>query len=191
MTNAVLIAVIVVLSLVVVLNFALTLAMVRRMGARPNNVAEPLKKGIRAPDFKAHTLSGSEVSGTDFVGRRTLFLFAKPGCQPCIDAIPTWEQLIKHAPAAHSEVVVVMDGVREDVESMLEEHPLSGLVLLAPSGTNSMFLDWNIFATPTFVQIEGEVVKSSGVVMPTSGAWQDVVRWFDSDRDTAPSLARA
>jgi thiol-disulfide isomerase/thioredoxin len=191
MTNAVLISVIAVLSLVVVLNFTLTLAMVRRMGTRPNNVSEPLKKGIRFPDFKAHTLSGSEVSRTDFAGRRILFLFAKPGCQPCIDAIPTWEQLVKRAPTAAAEVALVMDGVREDVESMLKEHPFSGRVLLAPSGTNSMFPDWNIFATPIFVQTEGEMVKSSGVVMPTSGAWQDVVRWFDSARDLAPSLARA
>jgi peroxiredoxin len=191
MTNALLIIGILVLSVVVLLNLVLTLALVRRLGARPKSVGEPLKKGDRMPDFKAQTLGGSEVSRTDFAGGRVLFLFAKPSCKPCVDAIPTWQQLVSLAPAAGAEVVVVMDGARDDVESLLEEHPLSCLVLLAPSSSNSMFPDWNIAATPTFVQAENEVVKSSGVVMPTSGAWQEVVGWFESARHVAPSLARA
>lgn len=94
--------------------------------------------GDRAPDFQIQTESGLTVSRSDFGGKVLVLNFWATWCPPCIEEMPSLDQL--HAQFKEDGVVVLGVSVDEDqaaYRSFLERSKVSFLVANDPQASIS------------------------------------------------------
>jgi len=146
--------------MVVVLNFLLTLALIRRKNSGPSVMNVPkLKIGQSAPDFTAETLSGETVTQMTYSGRAVAFMFVSPDCGPCRELIPSFEALHPKAQQSGSELVLVSQVDTVKTQSFVAEYGITLPVLVAPREGNSFGRDYKVAGTPfyCFIDAEGKV----------------------------------
>ena len=120
--------------------------------------------GQPAPDFTLRTLTGDEVSLSDFRGQPVLINFWTTWCGPCRIEMP---ELVRIYNAHRDESLVILavdlthqDSI-EDVEAFVEEFEMNFPVLLDETGTVSDEL-YHLLGLPmsVFVNREGIITRT-------------------------------
>jgi peroxiredoxin len=166
--------------LVVLFNLLLTLALIRRVNARPSTTAPhrlvSLAIGTSAPPFEAQTLEGTPVTLDTYRGRPTFFAFVAPECSACHEVLPLLHSVTSSPAQTHTNVVIVSRADREQTLHMIEEFKLSLPVIAAPAETSAFFRDYQIAGTPSYCFInEKAIVKETGPLSPTNLEWKTLV----------------
>jgi peroxiredoxin len=165
--------------LIVVLNLLLTIALVRRLSAKPRPTSLPwetLEVGQRAPDFSAQTLSGETVTLSTFAGRKTAFLFISTHCDPCKQLLPRLEPLGPKAARAGVELVLVSGDGFEATRTFAEEMSITLPVLVAPKDISPLMADYKATMTPFYCLVDEQgKIQSSGYPSLEWGEWKTLV----------------
>jgi peroxiredoxin len=103
-----------------------------------------LPVGTAAPDFRLPTVSGTEVSLSDFRGKPVLLVFSDPDCGPCDELAPKLETLHREHPGIH--VLMVSRGTAAENAPKVAEHGLTFPVALQKKWEISR--DYAMFGTP-------------------------------------------
>jgi peroxiredoxin len=175
----------VLLWLVVGLNLLLTLALVRKLnGSTPR----PLKKGQRAPDFTAQTLTGEQVTLASYAGRSVALIAVSPTCGPCRDALPSYEALAPKARRAGVELVLVSTAPVAESQAFVEEFAIHMPLIVAPEPDNPLMRDYKFAGTPSYCLIDTQgKVQASG--FPGTGAWPALIESWESHTQHMAGLA--
>jgi peroxiredoxin len=115
--------------------------------------------GDRAPGFSLQTLEGKTVSLSDLRGKVVMVHFWATWCPPCVEEIPTLEQLSRSIKAKDFEILAVSvdDGGADAVAQFIKKNGLSIPVLLDP--TRSIAKLYGTFKFP-----ETYIIDRQGVV---------------------------
>jgi hypothetical protein len=194
----------VVLAVVLLINTVLTLRLVRRLRAQ-DAIQDTLDHGSHtrlsvgqvAPDFRAASLAGQEITHDRLAGRSVAFVFVSPSCGGCRNAIATVVQVAPLAQqAAGVQVVVVSDAgatkTRAWLDTLREEDDLrvAQPLLVAPLSQYDMIAHYNpdgLFPYFCLVDEARQVIAHGAVGRPD---WEALVRtWRTGDgvRDPAPA----
>lgn len=167
----------VLLWIIVLLNLALTLALIRRAASGTGHVQpDGIPKGRTAPNFVANTLSGEEVSLANFDNRSVFFIFISPDCVPCREALPSYGALQLKAQRAGVEMVLVSIGDIARTQSLIDEFDIKIPVLVAPRESNAFFNDYKVTGTPFFYLLNKKhKVESAGYPSLEANGWPDFV----------------
>ena len=156
---------------VLLLNLVLTLGLIRRLNqgfAQMSAMHEEesgLDPGTPAPDFQAETLDGETVTLANYARQAVSFVFFSPTCGPCLEKLPTLNDLAPKAEKAGVQMVLVnTDGDKEEAEALVQKHGLKLPMILAPFDGNSFAEDYKAMMTPFFCLLnpEGEVEAAGG-----------------------------
>jgi len=191
--------------LVLLLNLALSLRMVRylrsrqraeRLDALRESMSE-LAIGEPAPEFRARDLAGRPVRLADYRDRETAFVFVSPHCGPCARELPGLAKLAPLArDGASAELVLVSDSNTPETNAWFsaigEEHPeVEGFrLLVAPTSQTDFLARYNPRGlTPYFLHFdaEGRVTARGGLRSPH---WAAIVRRWEGGTNPARVLRR-
>ncbi|HEX8219140.1 MAG TPA: redoxin domain-containing protein [Chloroflexia bacterium] len=192
MVDQLLVISVVLLWVIVLLNFVLTLALIRKLNNSSALNAEVarqdgLKPGDPAPDFTAETLRGETVSLSTFLGRDTALVFVSPTCGPCRSALPRFEAALPHARRSGAELVLVSIADADATRAFADEFNISLPVLVAPRPENTFMQDYKFNSTPSYCLIDAQgKVRLSGYPSFEGGEWRSLV---DSWQQGTPQLA--
>jgi peroxiredoxin len=102
-----------------------------RGGAKDGKI---VSQGDRAPEFSLQNLDGRMVSLADFRGKVVMVHFWATWCPPCVEEMPTLEQLYRSLRARDVEILAVSvdEGGAGVVAAFMQRHGLSLPVLLDP-----------------------------------------------------------
>jgi peroxiredoxin len=160
----------VLLWIVVLLNLLLTIALIRRFHqiSAFADMDVGLKKGSRAPDFQAETLTGETVTLADYARKAVSFIFISPHCGPCLEKIPTLNALASKAKQAGVDILLVnTDGDKAETAAFVEKHNVTLPVLIASSESNSFASDYKAAATPSYCVLnQNGHVEAAGMFGP-------------------------
>ena len=177
---------------IVLLNFVLTLALIRRLNsltADSTRTPPPdgLKPGEPAPEFKAETLKGATVTLSDYSGREAAFVFVSPSCSPCRAALPQYEAALPAAQRSGTDLVLVSVADAAATRAFVEEYNINIPVLVAPRPGNTFMVDYKFSSTPSYCAIDAEgKVRSAGYPNFGGGEWKALV---DAWQQAKPQLA--
>jgi cytochrome c biogenesis protein CcmG/thiol:disulfide interchange protein DsbE len=137
------------------------------------------KEGDEAPKFSIRTDSGRTVSPTDFGGKLLVLNFWATWCAPCVEEIPSLDQLQQRF--KNNGLVVAGISVDSDegaYKQFLAKHPVS--FLTARDGERKISGDYGTFKYPETYIIDrtGRVVKK--IVGPESWVDDRVVSYVQS-----------
>jgi peroxiredoxin len=186
-----------VIGIIVLVNFILTLAIIKKMQAQAafsregTGHPDPLKQGEPAPQFTAEKLSGETVTLADYSGQHTAFIFVSPACGPCRTAIPRYEALVPKARLSNTELVLVSTADADQTQAFVNELNITMPVIVAPRATNNFQEDYRLSATPSYclVDVQGAVV-SSGYPSFDGGPWKALVdKWVPAPKLHADLVA--
>lgn len=91
---------------------------------------EPPARGAPAPGFELADLEGDRHRLADFAGQVVVLNFWATWCPPCVDEMPSLQQLADRlGPEGLAVVAVSVDERYADIEPFVEEHRLRFLVL--------------------------------------------------------------
>lgn len=114
---AYLVAAVVLVSVLCVVNLALTLALIRAMHHQSPARLAPgppglglLPRGARAPEFAATTVDGQARSLADLLGARSVLGFFSVRCAPCRDQLPKFADFARTFPGGPAQVLAVVNG---------------------------------------------------------------------------------
>jgi peroxiredoxin len=188
---------------VVLVNTVLTLRLVRRLRAQDaiqdnldHGSHTRLSVGQVAPDFRAASLAGQEITHDRLAGSSVAFVFVSPNCGGCRNAIATVVQVAPLAQrAAGVQIVVVSDSgatkTRAWLDSLREEDELrvAQPLLVAPLSQYDMIAHYNpdgLFPYFCLVDAERHVMAYGPVGRPE---WEALVRtWRAADGARDPAL---
>jgi len=142
------------------------LAMV--LGCKPSE--GPLGAGSVAPDFRLTTLTGEQVSLSDFRGQVVLLNFWATWCGPCQDEMPSMERLYKTLKGEGFALLAVsVDEAKENVVGFRDAYALSFPILL-----DSNMEVANLYQTYRYP--ESLLIDRSGMILARFIGPRD---WFD------------
>lgn len=186
--------------IVVLFNLLVTLALVRRVNAlngaqsksdsqRQSGSSGPGPKvGQPAPAFTAVTLQGEQVTLASYAGRSVAFIFFSTTCEPCREALPSYESALAKAERAGVDLVLVSTNDSADsalTRAFVEENNIRLPVLVAPLRDNSFFKDYNFDATPSYCLVdERGIVQSAGYPSFKWGEWKALVDSWEDERES-------
>lgn len=175
---------------VVLCNLMLTLALVRRTNARTQQESSTsgLQIGQQAPPFTAQALNGETLTLANYAGRKVAFLFVSTHCQPCLNLLPSIEDLRPGAAQAGVELVLVMNDESEQTRTFVADHHLQTSVLLAPRGDNTFHEDYQVKGTPSYCLLnEQGKVQAAGYPSMEWGQWKNLAASWTRNRDLVSS----
>jgi len=130
----------------------------------------PLGTGSVAPDFHLTTLTGEQVSLSDFRGQVVLLNFWATWCGPCQDEMPSMEKLYKALEGEGFALLAVsVDEAKENVVGFRDAYQLSFPILL-----DSNMEVANLYQTYRYP--ESLLIDRSGVILARYIGPRD---WFD------------
>jgi len=93
-----------------------------------------IHEGDRAPEFRLQALDGRAVSLADFRGKVVMVHFWATWCPPCVEEMPTLEQLYRLSGSTDFEILAVSvdEGGAGAVAEFMQRNGLSLLALLDP-----------------------------------------------------------
>ena len=162
---------VIVLFVGLVANFLVTIALAKRLERMKDEMLsgmgfdeETLEVGTPAPAFEAETTDGRQVTLADFAEKALALVFMSPHCGPCLDKLPSLNELYAKAKAKGVELVLV--NVEDDAEttrSFAEKENLQIPMLSAPRHNNPLADAYKAMGTPfyCFINPQGNV-ESTG-----------------------------
>ena len=170
------------------LNFLLTLALIRRINTLGNNSApqqideaelfeSSLPIGADAPYFEAESLGGGNVRLSDFAGQELVLLFMSPNCGPCREELPNWEKLNPSAASSGAALVLVSVASKAATEALAKEFNLTLPILVAPRDVNPLADDYKMRQTPSYYLIDAQgKVRYVGIPTSVWNRWKSLTR---------------
>lgn len=189
--------------LVVFVNLALTLRLVRfvvsqkEVRMRLLFSGQALTVGARVPEFRARTLTGQPVTLEDYAGQRVAFVFSSPMCELCRHEMPGLHSVAALAARnANTSVVIVSDGdlrtTQAWVDAIQEEDEVSVSlpILVAPATETTFTSDYNpLGALPFFSLLESDgTLALQGLL--GQDEWKRITRTWAGSSQLAPWMAR-
>lgn len=118
-----------------------------------------VSQGDKAPGFSLQALDGRIISLADFKGKVVLVHFWATWCPPCVEEMPTLEQLSRSLRAGDFEILAVSvdEGGAGTVAAFMQKNGLSIPVLLDPTRSTAKLYG-------TFKFPETYVIDRQGVV---------------------------
>ncbi|KAB2343653.1 TlpA family protein disulfide reductase [Actinomadura rudentiformis] len=156
------------------INIALTLGIVRRLGdlqrpaagvggpGGPGGDARPmtLSPGAKVGPFEVTAVDGSTVSHTDLTGP-TLVAFLAPGCQACDFAVPSFLERAEQAPGGRDHVLVVIMGTPKLGMELREKLAPVARVLTEEVEAGPLVQAFGVIGLPAFALLsDGRMVSS-------------------------------
>lgn len=174
------IAILLALTVMVVFNFLLILALVQRVKQIESaDAIKSLEVGEKAPPFETRTLGGKLVNLNELSSRGILMVFMSPSCSPCISQVSEIATLVPKIKAAQRELLLVSDGDATGTQQLIAGDRTIDPLLDVQSGT-SMWRDYNVPGTPFFYMIDNRrQVSASGFI--GADFTQKVLTWLNSD----------
>lgn len=178
----------------VLLNFLLTLALIRRLNMGEPNTGSSAKDGPplgqMAPDFSAETLQGETVTLANYTGRAVAYVFVSPTCGPCREMVPQYEALAANAARANVSLVLVSAADTAETQAFADEFKIRLPVLVAPPDHNPFIKDYNIPGTPfyCFIDADGKV-QARGYPSMEWGKWKTLTTAWATAKPHFPTLA--
>lgn len=159
------------LGLLVLVNTALTILVLRRLGSvqvaptgwpGPSTASDAppmtVRPGERIGDFTVTAVDGSTVGRADLVGS-TLVAFLAPGCQACDFAVPGFVELAERAGRDHV-VVVLMGTPKAGVELRERLAPIARV--LSEEEAGPLVSAFGVIGLPAFALLdEGRMVSAA------------------------------
>ncbi|SCE67791.1 hypothetical protein GA0074696_0178 [Micromonospora purpureochromogenes] len=158
-------AVVAVMSLVLLGNVALTLAVVRRLrelesGRRTEPDSALPATGRRIGPFALPTLDGGQVHDEDFHSGSSLAVFLMPGCGPCAEVL----RALHAAPADPGPLIVFVlgDVAETETREVLSDLPERARVVVVGTGDTTVAEAFGVTAYPAVLRIvDGAVAFAS------------------------------
>jgi peroxiredoxin len=132
-----------------------------RSVAESKLLRDGLKAGTPAPDFKLPALDDSEVSLTDYRGRKVLLVFSDPECGPCGKVAPELERI--HQAENGISVLMISRGHPDANRRKAAEQRLTFPIVLQRHWEISRL--YGMFATPIAYVIDETGVIASDVAI--------------------------
>lgn len=146
--------------IVLVINFLLTLALIRRVNSTTEvaSLQEPegLQIGQDAPFFNAPDLNGTVVSINDCSGKDLLLLFVSPNCKVCRDSMPAYKKGFKKAKQKDISFFMVSDADKEETRVFVEELGIEMPMLLASNSENDFLDKYKVTSLPMYYLINSQ-----------------------------------
>jgi peroxiredoxin len=184
--NGTIIVALVLIGMVVLVNFILTLALVRRVNSLSQNTSltsdtsELLQIDQVAPNFSAETLEGTVVTMADYARKVVAFLFISTTCPPCRELISEVKALQPQAVNAGVEVVLVSTDNIEQTRQFARELNVNLPILVAPRAENPFATHYKVNATPTYYLVDNYgKVKSAGIPHPNFEKWRNLIKTWE------------
>jgi len=167
----------VLLWLIVLVNFLITMTLVRRMSKQtdmPDFENMPtLPIGSAAPMFLAETLTGEEVNLDSYPGQSIAFVFMSPSCIPCVDKVPSIQNIEPKASRNGVKLILVSLADKAETQSFVEKNSVKLPIIIAPQESNPFAKDYMISGTPYFCLVNKDgKIKSSGFL---GSKWDSLV----------------
>ncbi|MGM0844808.1 MAG: peroxiredoxin family protein [Bacillota bacterium] len=108
------------------------------------------KLGTPAPDFTLNTLSGEEVSLSDYRGKKVLINFWAAWCTPCTKELPALEAFNKASPGV--EVISINIDPEDNAKQFAEKAGISFPVLL--DEYDEVNEEYRVISIPTTMLID-------------------------------------
>jgi len=155
---------------VLIFNLLLTLALVRSVNKLSSTHLngerlkfDELQSGDTAPDFKAITLDGIEVTLKDYLNQSIVFVFVSSKCAPCKERIFEIEKILPIAEKAGVNIILVSNDDLETSKEHFSVYSNFNDVLIAPRTENQFMNDYKVPATPYFCLVNNEgLVQANG-----------------------------
>ena len=177
----------VLLWLVVLVNFLLTLALIKKINSQSNLPGGP-KKGNLAPYFEAKTLSDGISSIEDFMGSKSLFVFISPTCKPCHELLPHFIEVGKTLQNQNVKFALIVTAELEQAQSLVNEFNISLPVLVAPNSSN-FIKTYKIYNTPFYCLIaKNGIVEATGFPGISNATWKTLVHKWNISLDNYSEL---
>jgi thiol-disulfide isomerase/thioredoxin len=160
-----------VIGVLCLVNIALTLGVVRRLGEhgrllaqRAVPPAEPgaigISPGTRVGDFAVISADGRPVSRTDLTGP-TLVGFMAPGCPACEFSLPSFITRAESVPGGRDNVLAVVMGSREGSREVCDRlAPVARIVTEEEEG-GPLVRAFGVGGLPAFALLSGSTVVAS------------------------------
>jgi peroxiredoxin len=132
-----------------------------RSVAESKLLRDGLKAGTPAPNFKLPALDDSEVSLTDYRGRKVILVFSDPECGPCGKVAPELERI--HQANNGMSVLMISRGNPEMNRRKAAEQRLTFPIVLQRHWEISRL--YGMFATPIAYLIDEDGVIASDVAI--------------------------
>ena len=161
----------VIIGLLLLVNIALTLAVVRRQNDqgrlltqvfsdRGEPAALDVMPGDRIGDFAVTTADGRAISRTDLQGS-TLVAFLAPGCPSCEYSLPEFVTRAAAAPRGRDQVIAIVLGSSLGAGPMREILTPVAHVLTEEQERGPLAQAFGVAALPAFALLDGDTVVAS------------------------------
>lgn len=159
----------------VLVNFFLTLALIRRINVSDKHYepVETLAIGQPAPDFYAETLSGERISLADYPGCSMALVFVSPDCGICHKHIPMLNRLAPKAEQSGTKFFLISDADTGQTQTYVQEYSITAPILSAPSQANPFFEDYKTNGVPSYAILDqqGLILASNALGDPL---WNEI-----------------
>lgn len=165
---------IIVLFIGLIANFLVTIALAKRLENMRTGSKETLEVGTPAPAFEAQTIDGNNVTLADYAQKAVALIFMSPHCKPCVEKIPSFNEMYAKAKAKGVELVLVNVDDGSDSREFAENQNIRLPMLSAPRSTNPLAETYKAMGTPfyCFINREGNV-ESTGFL---SAEWDKLAK---------------
>lgn len=174
---------VVLLWILVLVNLALTILLLRRVNAQPqvqssplifgSEVSEFLKVGDDAPDFTAKTPQGDHVTFAQYAGQAVTFLFISVHCSPCRENLPRYLTIQTQARQSGEEFVLVNTNEVNEAQTFINEFAITTPIIIATEGSNSFMDDYKAPGMPFYCSIDAKgKVRSTGFPFEGNESWK-------------------
>ncbi len=161
----------IIVGVLILVNIALTLALVRRQNEQGRLLAQVVSDrgepaaldvlpGDRIGDFAATTVDGREMSRTHLQGS-TLVAFMAPGCPSCEYSLPEFVSRAAAAPRGRDQVLAVVLGTSLGAGKMCEMLTPVAQVLTEEQERGPLARAFGVAALPAFALLSGDTVVAS------------------------------
>jgi len=118
----------------------------------------PIEPAVTATEFTLMSTDGRDIKLSDYGGQFVLVNFWATWCPPCVEEMPSLDNLHKHFAGANFKVLGVHAGpALVTVKTFLEKHPVSFDIVIDKKMELS---SWGVTGLPTtfLVSPEGEII---------------------------------
>ena len=189
--SQVMIVSIILLWILVLINFGLTILLLRRVNAKPqpqpqplifgSEVPEFLKIGDDAPDFTAETPKGEHVTFTTYAGQAVTFLFISAHCSPCRENLSRYLTIQAQVRQAGEEFILVNTNEVHEAHAFIDEYTITTPIIIATEGSNPFMDDYKAPGMPFYCSIDANgKVRSTGFPFDGNESWKLLTDFWET-----------
>ncbi|MEM8536023.1 MAG: redoxin family protein [Chloroflexota bacterium] len=173
----------VLLWILVLVNFGLTVLLLRRVKVQPQTQSQPfifgsevpefLKIGDNAPDFTAETAKGDHVTFATYAGQAITFLFISAHCSPCRENLSRYLAIQAQAGQSGEGFVLVITNEVSEARAFIDEFAITTPIVIATEGSNSFMDDYKAPGMPFYCSVDADgKVRSTGFPFDGNESWK-------------------